>query len=94
MLCVVMTRSIFYWIIYILKFYRTPIIGNIVEGDDVSKQYTIEDSVKHGLVNLIPESGMWFCVVKKAKGSHQITPPLKETLIPNQSDVLSEWFGI
>jgi hypothetical protein len=50
--------------------------GNTVEEDSITKRDTIEDSVKHGLVNQYPESGMWFCVVK-SKGvviRHPIKP--------------------
>jgi hypothetical protein len=37
--------------------------GKVLKKNDVTKRDTIEESVKHGLVNQYPESGMWFRIV-------------------------------
>ena len=61
-------------------------IRQAVEEDGVSKRYTIEDSVKHGLVNHIPESGIRFCIVKSRGDS-----PPHQTSAPNQCVGFGYW---
>ena len=55
-------------------------LGKAVKEDGVSKRYAIEDTVKHGLVNHIPDSGMRFGVVK-SKGGFPCFEKTKDTKI-------------